>query len=260
MRVMNLLATPITPVDVDLEDVKSVATLTESLLNKDHQINLFIRAAQLSKSKIRFTDNSIVAIASFIQNEAEEILDYYMEATVRREKKIIQPDFISDEELKSRASLYTFFSPLKSYQALVARQKRRTQYDTDKRAWVLKQKAEKDRAKSGKNRKGKKSSKRKKEPEFETWEDREVKEDHAEFVEIEEEDNSVRQVCLWKNIDDFEGVEDSADELDEQLRRYSFNFYIQGIHRKIKAAKAKSDKPKDPKKSAYNDLRISTRI
>merc|ERR1711916_419805 len=150
--------------------------------------------------------------------------------------KIIQPDFLDDEQLRNSVSLYTFIAPLKSYQALVARQKRKVRYEADKKAWTIKQKAEKDKAKNTKSRKGKKTSKRKK----------------------KEEDGNVKQVYLWHNIDDFEGVEDATDEIDEQLRRYSFNFYIQGIHRKIKQEKARSDKGKNFKQSPYYELRIST--
>merc|ERR1711916_5217 len=100
--------------------------------------------------------------------------------------KIIQPDFLDDEQLRNSVSLYTFIAPLKSYQALVARQKRKVRYEADKKAWTIKQKAEKDKAKNTKSRKGKKTSKRKKkEEEFETWEDRDEREGFAELVEIE---------------------------------------------------------------------------
>lgn len=241
---------------VNLNQPSEVSALLQRLRDENPMVDLFFQRDAISKTKIRFTDSSIIALATTLQMAISQFAEHAMRTTLDASKKIMYPDHCVSPGLEN-CSLYPLFSNLPSFKLIVDRQTRKEQ-------WELAYKEHKAKvAKAKKAAKPKKVAKKvgatatkEKAPvdEFHTFEQSEVEEGHAFAQEHEDSKGAKKVTYLWRGIDDLaEEPEEGEEEAEDSTRKFGFNFYIGQVCKNLKDLNKAEDED-------YGEVRVSTNI
>jgi hypothetical protein len=235
---------------VDLNHPSAVGGLLQKLRDENTQVDLFFQRDIVSKTKIRFTDSSIIALATTLQTAISEFANHAMATTLERQKKIMYPDHCVSDGLKESCSLYPLFCTLPSYMQIVDRQTRREQWELELKEFKVKN-AKKKASKTKKTKKT--TTKAVEKPEFQSFEQREVEEGHAYAEQKIDGKGNTKTNYLWKGIDDLEDIETDEDDVEDGGRKFGFNFYIGLVCKNLKEINKKDDEE-------YEQVRVSTNI
>jgi len=235
---------------VNLNNSTAVKALLQKLRDENNQVDLFFQRDTVSKTKIRFTDSSIIALATTLQTAISEFANHAMATTLEQNKKIMYPDHCVSVGLKENCSLYPLFCTLPSYMQIVDRQTRREQWEADFKEF----KAKNAKKKASKPKKAKKATTKPVEkPEYQSFEQREVEEGHAYAEQKVDGKGNTKTTYLWKGIDDLEDVDTDEEEVEGGGRKFGFNFYIGQVCKNLKDINKKDD-------DEYEQVRVSTNI
>jgi len=237
---------------VNLEHPGEVAGLLQRLRDENPLVDLFFRRDVISKTKIRFTDSSIIALATTCQAGMSEFGSHTMATTLELGKKIMYPDHCVSAGIET-CSLYPLFCNLPSFRLIVDRQERRHQWDLDHKEWKAKQQKKKSSKAKPKTKKPATAKVVEKEV-FETFEAREVEAGFAYAQEHDDGKGNKKTTYLWRGIDDLDEVEGADDEEPEEgTRKFGFNFYIGLLCKNLKDLNKKDNEE-------YDNVRVSTNV
>jgi hypothetical protein len=244
---------------VDVTSEAEVNALLNRLLEDTPDVNLFFDRDAVSKRKTRFTDASIIGLATAIQMTVREFIEHGMEFTLKEGKRIMLPDHCVSDGLED-CSLYPLFRTLPTFRLIADRQSRRSAWERDHADW----KAENKRNNRAKGNARRKNAKPKAAATpvtpFKTFEEREVEEGFAIQTETHT-DNGVKEKVMWRGIDDFSKVEhndDDDEEGDETARKFGFDFYINLLCKDVKETMFEDTEIEN--NADYKDIRVSTDI
>ncbi len=239
---------------VNLENHEEVTALLNRLREENSDVDLFFQRDVISKTKIRFTDSCIIALATTCQAGMSEFGSHTMATTLELGKKIMYPDHCVSAGIET-CSLYPLFCNLPSFRLIVDRQERRHQWDLDHKEWKAKQSKKKSSKSKPKTKKPASGAKAVAEKEiFETFEAREVDAGFAYAQEHDDGKGTKKTTYLWRGIDDLEEVEGAEEEESEEgTRKFGFNFYIGQVCKNLKDLNKKDNEE-------YENVRVSTNV
>lgn len=214
----------------NLQNSEQVSKLMDDLVNGNETVQLMFEKEEISKDRIRFNSPAAVVLAACMEAGVDELVEHAMYTAIAQEKKIIQPEHAVSSGIE-KCSTYTLFKSLPHFKAVVGKQQRKE--------------AHKAHVKHVQNEE-KKKKKRKKDAEpvkIPSFEEEEVKANHA-VAETIETDGKTKVDYKWYGID--------VDRTPIEASGINFSFYVQQICKRVKERHANDKK--------FKEIRISSNI
>lgn len=179
---------------VKLDDPNSIQAEVARLRKANQDLEYFVEKNTTSKERIRFNDQTAVAVAAFMETTIEQLVYHTIDATIHDRRRTMKPDHCVSTGIED-CSLFPLISNLPHYLAIVDRQKRSDKYELDHASAKAKNLRETRRIAKNTDKPVKRKF------EYPKFQEVEVKAGFAKAVEGKKQDGSPKINYRWYGID-----------------------------------------------------------